>query len=69
MVELGEAVFAAGGVVALFVEMGMQLPEGGLDLGKLGANVLPCLLKGLLGLGDVGVLASPKLVTLVFRLP
>ncbi|MBK0395051.1 hypothetical protein JDW22_00260 [Kingella sp. Marseille-Q4569] len=47
----------------------MQLPEGGLDLGKLGANVLPCLLKGLLGLGDVGVLASPKLVTLVFRLP
>ena len=61
MVELGEAVFAAGGVVALFVEMGMQLPEGGLDLGKLGANVFPCLLKGLLGLGDVGVFRLPKL--------
>ena len=51
--ELGEA------VLALFVEMGMQLPEGGLNLGQPGANVLPCLLKGLLGLGDVGVFRLP----------
>ena len=57
--ELGEAVFAAGGVVALFVEMGVQLPEGGLDLGQPGANVLPCLLELLLGLGDVGVFRLP----------
>ena len=55
MVELGEAAFAFVLGVAAFVEMGMQLPKGGLDLGKLGVDVLPCLLKGLLGLGDVGV--------------
>ena len=61
MVELGEAVFAAGGVVALFVEMGMQLPEGGLDLGQPGANVLPCLLELLLSLGDMAAFRLPKL--------
>ena len=79
MVELGEAVFAFVLGVAAFVEMGVQLPKGGLDLGKLLAHALPCLLECLLGLGDVGVLASrklallvlasPKLITFVFRLP
>jgi len=47
--------------VASFVEIGVQLPEGFLDFGQLGANVLPCLLEDLLGLSEIGVFRLPEL--------